>query len=64
MERKGHTRFERARILGARSLQIAMGAPPLKSSRGHSIDPLAMATEEIEAGVVPITMRRNTDDVN
>ncbi len=64
MERKGYTRFEKARILGARSLQIATGAPPLLRSRGHSIDPMAIAAEEVEAGIFPIILRRNTDDVD
>jgi len=51
-----YTRYERARIVGARSLQISMGAPLLvKTDR---IDPLEIALEEYETGVIPITVKR------
>ncbi|MDD1653820.1 MAG: DNA-directed RNA polymerase subunit K [Methanomicrobiales archaeon] len=50
------TRYERARIIGARALQISMGAPVLvKSSR---IDPLEIALEEFAAERIPITVKR------
>jgi len=51
-----YTRYERARIIGARALQISMGAPVLiKSDR---IDPLEIAMEEFASGVIPITVKR------
>lgn len=52
-----YTRFERARIVGARALQIAMGAPVLVEDDGR-LDPLGVAMEELKAGVIPITVKR------
>ena len=50
------TRYERARIIGARALQISLGAPVLIDiDKGEPID-LAMA--ELEQGVIPITVKR------
>ena len=51
------SRYERARIIGARSLQIAMGAPVLIG--GTEIDPLKIAMEELILGVIPITVKRD-----
>jgi len=48
-----YTRFERARIVGARALQIAMGAPVLIEDDGR-LDPLSIAIEELKAAVRPI----------
>lgn len=50
------TRFEKTRILSARSLQISMGAPVLIKS--ISSDPKDIARAEFEKGVLPITVRR------
>ena len=51
-----YTRYERARIIGARALQISMGAPVLiKSER---TDPLEIALEEFAAAMIPITVKR------
>ncbi|MFZ3384139.1 MAG: DNA-directed RNA polymerase subunit K [Candidatus Methanoperedens sp.] len=50
------TRYERARLIGARALQISLGAPVLIDiDKGEPID-LAMA--ELEQGVIPITVKR------
>jgi DNA-directed RNA polymerase subunit K len=55
------TRFEKARIIGARSLQIAMGAPILvKTSRRDDIQSLVL--EELETGVLPLTVIRPMPD--
>ncbi|MDO5845765.1 MAG: DNA-directed RNA polymerase subunit K [Methanocorpusculum sp.] len=51
-----YTRYERARIVGARALQISMGAPVLV--RSAKIDPLDLALEEFAADRVPITVKR------
>ena len=60
-----YTRYERARIVGARALQISMGAPVLV--RTDKIDPLDIALAEFEADRIPITVRRyignKTEDV-
>lgn len=53
------TRFEKARIIGARALQISMGAPGLIKSSDKTSDPLLIAVEELNAGVIPITVRRS-----
>ena len=57
MVKEMFTRFERARIVGARALQIAMGAPVLIEDDGR-LDPLSIAIEELKAGVIPITAKR------
>ncbi|MCC4772190.1 DNA-directed RNA polymerase subunit K [Methanosarcina sp. DH2] len=57
MVKEKYTRFERARIIGARALQIAMGAPVLVEDDGR-LDPLGVAIEELKAGVIPITVKR------
>ncbi|MCX9024470.1 MAG: DNA-directed RNA polymerase subunit K [Candidatus Methanoperedens sp.] len=50
------TRYERARIIGARALQISLGAPVLIDiGRGEPID---IAMMELEQGVIPITVKR------
>ncbi len=55
-ERDKYTKYEKARIIGARALQIAMGAPVLIET--EEIDPIEMAIEEFEKGVIPITAKR------
>lgn len=52
-----YTRFERARLLGARALQIALGAPPLIDIEG-AFDPLQLAWQELEAAQLPIRVQR------
>ncbi len=52
----GYTRFERARIIGARALQLSQGAPALIETDGD--DPIDVARAELDAGVVPIGVRR------
>jgi DNA-directed RNA polymerase subunit K len=54
-----YTKYEKARIIGARALQIAMGAPVLFET--DEIDPINIAMEEFEKGIVPITVRRSED---
>lgn len=52
-------RFERARIIGARALQIAMGAPIILTDVPDGLhDPVEIAEREFAAGVVPITVSR------
>lgn len=52
------TRFEKARIVGARSLQLAMGAPPFVAVEKSLRDPISIATSELEEGGLPISIRR------
>ncbi len=51
------TRFEKARLLGARAIQISMGAKPLVKI-GDSLDPIDIAYEELKAGVLPLDIIR------
>ncbi|MXR53129.1 DNA-directed RNA polymerase subunit K [Halovenus sp. WSH3] len=49
-------RYERARIIGARALQVAYGAPVLIDT--EQTEPILIAAEEYDAGVLPFTVRR------
>ena len=49
-----YTRFEKARIVGARALQIAMGAPILIKTK--ETDSIRIALEELQRGIIPITV--------
>ncbi|MCJ2563933.1 MAG: DNA-directed RNA polymerase subunit K, partial [Candidatus Thermoplasmatota archaeon] len=42
------SRFEKARIIGARALQLSMGAPVLIKLAEEIIDPVRIATDEFE----------------
>ncbi|HYM40023.1 MAG TPA: DNA-directed RNA polymerase subunit K [Thermoplasmata archaeon] len=53
-----YTRFERARILGARALQISLGAPGVLDGSSTEIDPMQIAYREFQAGIVPMTVQR------
>ncbi|MFB6265649.1 MAG: DNA-directed RNA polymerase subunit K [Candidatus Nanohaloarchaea archaeon] len=57
VELDDYTRFERARIIGARALQLSEGAPALIET--GSTKPIDIAREELEAGVVPMGVRRS-----
>ena len=52
------TRFERARIVGARALQIAMGAPIIVEVPKSPVGPIDIAVLELNAEILPITIRR------
>jgi len=52
-----YTRFENARIIGARALQISLNAPILLDIPDDLLDPLAIARMEFEAGLIPITTK-------
>ena len=56
------TRFERARIVVARALQIAMGAPILIEPSKNLSNPIDIALEELEIGILPMTIRRTLPD--
>ncbi len=53
-----YTRFERARILGARALQVSLGAPILIEVPSGLVDPVEIAEREFAAVRIPITVRR------
>jgi len=56
------TRFEKARIVGARALQISMGAPVLLDLDGTTRSPIAIALMELEENVLPMSIRRRLPD--
>ncbi|MFT0898785.1 DNA-directed RNA polymerase subunit K [Candidatus Methanoprimaticola sp. MG2] len=58
MESK-YTRFEKARIIGARSLQISYGAPVLVDYPETMLDPIDIAMLEYKADMIPITVVKN-----
>ena len=52
------TRFEKARIIGARALQLSQGAPPFIPIPETARISLDISMEELERKVIPITIRR------
>lgn len=62
------TKYEKARVLGSRALQISMGAPYLvklskKKLEEINYNPLSIAKLELEAGAIPITVVRPLPEV-
>ncbi|KAJ1818857.1 subunit common to RNA polymerases I, II, and III [Coemansia sp. S610] len=55
------TKYERARILGARALQISMNAPVMVELDGDS-DPYDIALKELRAKKIPFVIRRYLPD--
>lgn len=58
-----YTRYEKARMIGSRALQLSMGAPflvKLSPAQLQKIrfDPLEIALAEFQEGVLPITVKR------
>jgi len=52
------TRFEKARIMGARALQLSLGAPPFIEIPENAKTSLDIALVELEQRVIPIIIRR------
>ena len=52
------TRFEKARIMGARALQLSLGAPPFIPIPKSARISLDISMEELDQRVIPITIRR------
>lgn len=59
VELEEFTKYERTRIIGARALQVAMGAPILVKTTGTEIDPIYIAKKEFDKGIVPLTAKRS-----
>ncbi|XP_015183150.1 PREDICTED: DNA-directed RNA polymerases I, II, and III subunit RPABC2 [Polistes dominula] len=55
------TKYERARVLGTRALQIAMCAPVMVELEGET-DPLQIAMKELKQRKIPIVIRRYLPD--
>ncbi len=56
MRGEQYNRYEKARILGARALQISHGAPVLIET--DQPEPILIAAEEYDANVLPFTVKR------
>jgi DNA-directed RNA polymerase subunit K len=57
------TRFELARIIGARALQLSLGAPTLIDAASLPIkDPVAVAIYELLKTSLPMSIRRRIED--
>jgi len=52
------TRFEKARIMGARALQLSLGAPPFLSIPKDTSTSLEIAMDELNERLIPIVIRR------
>lgn len=62
MESKdSYTRYEKTRIISARALQIAQGGPILIKVPKGIVDPVDIAQQEWEAGVIPIDIKVKKD---
>jgi DNA-directed RNA polymerase subunit K len=53
-----YTRFEKARIVGARALQLSMGAPPLIEMPADVRNPVQVSMREYESDAIPLTVQR------
>jgi DNA-directed RNA polymerase subunit K len=67
-EQKQFTKYEKARILGSRALQISMGAPYLIKISKEKLEeikfnPLEIAKLEFDAGVIPINVIRPLPEI-
>lgn len=62
-EHLDYTKYEKARMIGSRALQLSMGAPflvkltPEELTKMH-FDPIEIALREYEEGILPITVKR------
>ncbi|KAI3637635.1 hypothetical protein MIR68_004284 [Amoeboaphelidium protococcarum] len=55
------TKYERARILGTRALQISMNSPIMVELEGET-DPFQIALKELREQRIPLTIRRYLPD--
>ncbi len=58
-----YTKYEKARMIGSRALQLSMGAPALIKLSKEELEeirynPIKIAEKEFEAGVLPVTVKR------
>lgn len=53
------TKYEIARLIGARALQLSMGAPPLVKADSAHASFIQIAESELEKGVIPLSVVHN-----
>ena len=63
MEKDHYSKYEKARIIGSRALQIAMGAPYLVKLKEEDLqrigfNPVEIAKLEFKEDIIPITVKR------
>lgn len=68
-EREKYTKYEKARMLGSRALQISMGAPFMvkiteKDLVKMKYNPLEIAMKEYEKDLLPLTVKRPLPEKN
>ena len=56
------TKYERARILGTRALQLSKNAPPMIVPKPGETDPYKLAERELAEGKIPFIIRRYLPD--
>lgn len=59
-----YTKYEKARLIGARALQLSMGAPMLLKLTEEDFDKInwnviEIAKMEFQKGILPISVKRN-----
>ena len=62
-KKEKYSKYEKARMIGSRALQIAMGAPFLikldeKKLKKLAYNPIEIAKLEFKEGIIPITVKR------
>lgn len=62
------TSYEKARMIGSRALQISQGAAPLIKLSKKDIEelhynPIEIAKKEFEAGKIPLSVRRQSPEI-
>lgn len=63
MKFENYTKYEIARIIGARALQISMGAPMILGLKKQDLkrikyNPVSIARLELESGILPLNIKR------
>lgn len=58
-----YSKYEKARMIGSRALQLSMGAPFLVKLSEEELqklrfNPIEIAKKEFDEGVIPITVKR------
>jgi DNA-directed RNA polymerase subunit K len=60
MSGRKYSKYEKARIVGARALQISLGAPIIIEIPKDVIDPLRIALVEYENEAIPMTVKKRS----
>jgi len=63
-----YTKYEKARMIGSRELQLSMGAPFLLKLSPEDLEaikfnPIEIAVRELNEGILPITVKRPATSV-